>query len=138
MATAKRRLTLEVKSKEDFKVVHFTATEGLSQPFVVQLHLQSPKPDIDLEKIVGLPASFTSDSAKKHAKDTVRLWKGICNHIELGDVETSKQAKGQCTYVLSIVPRLWLLTQRSSETRISPVFPTQSFTAVAPIQSTMR
>jgi type VI secretion system secreted protein VgrG len=85
-------------------VRQFDIVEGLSTPFEVALVCMSADADLDLEKIIGQPASL------KLANDLLatRRWTGVCSYVEQMEAEPA----GQSTYALRIVPRLWLLGER--------------------------
>lgn len=115
MAAPTKSMHLELASKDDFKVIQFRVEESISELFSVELAIESPKPDIDLDNIVGHKASFRCDSGKVHLGDRIRQWTGICSDAQLLDINTYGPAKNKrCTYGLRIVPRLWLLSQRSN------------------------
>src|SRR3954462_10157360 len=88
----------------------FSVQEAISSLFQVSIVAMSPKPDIDLEAIVGQPASLQILSGVLHVTRWGRHWKGVVSHIEQLQVEVSD--KGQSTYSITIAPSLWLLTQR--------------------------
>jgi type VI secretion system secreted protein VgrG len=83
------------------------AKEALSKLFRVSLTVVGRNADIDFESVVGQPAHFGLFGALP-LPGCVRHWYGICNHFELQRVE----ATGLSTYHMTIVPVLWLLTQR--------------------------
>lgn len=119
MAARNDRIKLEVKIKEELSVRQFAASEGLSQMFSLQLAVMSPKPDIDLARIVGFDASLRIDSGKSNAADRVRYWTGICSHMELAHIAPQDQKADQLgtsehTYQMTVVPRLFLLSQRTN------------------------
>ncbi|HZO12826.1 MAG TPA: type VI secretion system tip protein TssI/VgrG [Polyangiaceae bacterium] len=98
-------------AESSLDVRRFDAHEELSKPFEVNIVARSTKHDIDLETIVGKGASLTIYSNNPALSVTERTWTGICNHIEQLRAEQEKGATGLSTYYLTLVPRLWLLTQ---------------------------
>ncbi len=100
-----KNLELDVASNDGLDVRNFAVQERLSSLFQVNLVAVSDNPSIDFDAVVGQPARFTL-----HAGTHDRLWTGLCNHFEQVRVEPS----GLSTYQLSIVPTLWLLTQRKN------------------------
>src|SRR5262249_49466186 len=77
--------------------------------YSISVMFRSPNPSIDLEAIVGKPAELRVISAYKHVRlGGERLWTGLCNHVE----QLQPEATGLSTYALSIVPVLWVLTQK--------------------------
>jgi type VI secretion system secreted protein VgrG len=97
-------LTLPTFPDSGLSVRQFDIVEGLSTPFEVALVCMSGDADLDLEKIVGQPASL------ELANDALatRRWSGVCSYVEQLEAEPA----GQSTYTLRIVPRLWLLSER--------------------------
>jgi type VI secretion system secreted protein VgrG len=81
----------------------FSIKEALSTLFEIQVLAVSSDGDLDLASIVGHPAWFRIDAA-----GTLRLWSGLCRRMQQIGVEPD----GLSTYELTIVPSLWLLTQR--------------------------
>lgn len=94
----------------DLSVRRFAIREALNTLTSVYVVFRAKDTSLDLEAIVGKPAEFRVVSGYLHVLGGgERSWSGICNRIELLQVEE----KGLTTYGLSIVPMLWLLTQRN-------------------------
>jgi type VI secretion system secreted protein VgrG len=100
-----KNLQLHVASGDGLDVRNFAVQERLSSLFQVSLVAVSDNPSIDFDAVVGHPARFAL-----HAGLHERFWSGLCNHFEQIRVEPS----GLSTYQISIVPTLWLLTQRKN------------------------
>jgi len=94
-------------------VRHFAVQEAVSSLFTVSVMARSESPGIDLEAIIGKPASLRVVSGWLYARlGGARLWSGIVNTIEqVHAVQPGGQGKELSTYSLTIVPSLWLLTQ---------------------------
>ena len=75
-------------------------------------------PDLDLASFVGQDAAFFLTGAVEQQ----RRWTGIVSRMEQVRVEPA----GLSTYDLTIVPRLWFLTQR----RNHRIFQHQSIPAI--------
>ena len=103
-------LSLWFESGEDtLSVRRFAVHDAISSLFSVSVWARSPNDDIDLETIVGKPASLQITSNAPHAwNGGVRRFSGICRTMH----QQRAEATGLSTYQLQIVPRLWLLTQR--------------------------
>src|SRR5690554_1900547 len=103
-------LELSFESKErSLSVRKFAVREGISRLFEVAIVARSPNEDIDLEALVGHGAGFLVVSSLL----TPRVWTGVCSQAEQVKVEQAGLgALGLSTYVLRIVPTMWLLTQR--------------------------
>jgi len=100
-----KNLQLHLASNDALDVRNFAVQERLSSLFQVSLVAVSDNPSIDFDAVVGQPARFTL-----HGGLHERFWTGLCNHFEQVRVEPS----GLSTYQISIVPTLWLLTQRKN------------------------
>jgi type VI secretion system secreted protein VgrG len=99
-------LELSFESKEDsLSVRHFTVRQALSSPFDVAVVARSKLAGIDLESIVGRPASLLMMGGALAAP---RVFSGVCSHMDQLQAETA----GLSTYFIRIVPSLWLTTQR--------------------------
>jgi type VI secretion system secreted protein VgrG len=92
-------------AEDSLSVRHFSVSEGLSALFEVSVVAVSPVDDIDFETIVGQTASFV---VRSDAAGRSRGWTGVARRFEQREAEPT----GLSTYALSIVPQLWLATQR--------------------------
>src|SRR5262245_16541482 len=86
----------------------FSVQESISGVFTARVVARSPNDDIDLETIVGRPALFRIVSGIAWAPLDTRTWTGVVSEMELTRVESD----GLSTYELTLVPHLWLLSQR--------------------------
>jgi type VI secretion system secreted protein VgrG len=102
------RLAFE-SGEQTLEVRHFSVHETMSAPFTATIVARSSKEDIDLESLVGKAgALFTMGNLA-----AARAWTGVVSHAEQIDVEPpTATSHGLSTYLLRIVPTLWLLTQR--------------------------
>jgi type VI secretion system secreted protein VgrG len=90
---------------DSLSVRHFSVSEALSTLFEVSVVALSPLDDLDFETLVGHGASLTvHPGAVGHS----RGWTGVCNHFE----QLQAEETGLSTYLIKIVPDLWLLSQR--------------------------
>ncbi|MDI3289753.1 type VI secretion system tip protein TssI/VgrG [Polyangium sp. 15x6] len=106
-ASRTSNLSVELASGDGFDVREFSVSEKISQLFEVRLVALSDNPNVDFEAIVGQPARFVMHGGHGEGAQP-RVWTGICNELEqLGAEET-----GLSSYNVSIVPTLWLATQR--------------------------
>jgi type VI secretion system secreted protein VgrG len=96
-------LEVELASGDALEVCEISVKERISTLFQIELVVRSPNPAIAFDAVVGQAARFTV-----HAGTHDRRWSGLCNRIELTRVEPD----GLSTYLVSIVPVLWLLSQR--------------------------
>ncbi|UQA55603.1 type VI secretion system Vgr family protein [Polyangium aurulentum] len=103
-------LDLSFESGEQtLSVRSFSVHEGISTLFSATIIARSPKEDIDLESIVGKAAGFLMVGGLL----TPRAWTGIVSHMEQLEVEPpTGTSLGLSTYLIRIVPQLWMLTQR--------------------------
>jgi type VI secretion system secreted protein VgrG len=104
-------LRLWFASGEDsLSVRHFSVREGVSALFEVDLVARSANDDLDLESLLGRPASFRVQRALAEGAGAPRTFHGVCSAARQARVERS----GLSTYELRIVPLLWLLTERKN------------------------
>ena len=101
-------LHLTLACGEPLQVHRFSVLESVSSPFLVKVLARSPDPSIDFKAILGSPAALSIEDAD-------RAWSGVCNSVRLVQaVDTGLAEVGLSTYELTIVPRLWLLSHRTS------------------------
>src|SRR5262245_43912711 len=96
------RVELHVASRDSLDVRRFRVSERMSSIFEVDLVAVSDNPDIDFEAVVGRPMSFVAHGAQ------TRAWAGLCSGLRQIRVEEHNLS----TYELTLVPTLWLTTQR--------------------------
>ena len=108
------KLELAVASGDSLSVRRFSVRESVSNLFTVTVTAMCEDPSLDLEAIVGKPASLRASTGYAHALlGGARLWTGVCNYVELAKgVAPQPGEKPLSTYFIRIVPTLWLLTQR--------------------------
>ncbi|MRG97576.1 type VI secretion system Vgr family protein [Polyangium spumosum] len=98
--------------REELSVRTFSVREAISEPFEVSILARSHDASIDLEGIVGKGAAFLMERGDHFSIGQARRrWEGICTHIEQVRVEDSET--GESTYTLTIMPKLWVLGQRT-------------------------
>jgi type VI secretion system secreted protein VgrG len=90
--------------------------EAISTLYTVSVWARTPTPDLDLESLVGEPASLSIVHGTAYVAGLgARLWSGVVSFME--QLQPVPQGDGKMplsTYFLRIVPRLWLLTQRQN------------------------
>jgi type VI secretion system secreted protein VgrG len=96
-------LEVHVASGDSLDVRRFKLHERMSAFFEATAHVVCENASVDFDAIVGQPASFTLG-----AREGARTFHGLCRDFRLVRVEE----EGLTTYELSVVPTLWLLTQR--------------------------
>jgi type VI secretion system secreted protein VgrG len=76
--------------------------------------VRSPDPSLDLAGIVGQGAGFRVQAGYAHVKDGgARSWSGIvANAEQVEALQEVTRGEGLSTYLIQVVPKLWLLTQR--------------------------
>ena len=101
-------LSLFLESETSLDVRRVFVHEGLSTLFEVSVWALSPKPDVDLEAIVGRAARLSIEAPiLSSSADNSRSWNGICARCE----QLQAEPTGLSTYQLRLVPALWMLTQ---------------------------
>ena len=94
------RIQVAVASGDALDVLRFSVDEGISALFHVVVVAVAPSPDVDFEAIAGRPARFSLGP--------LRGWTGVCSQMR----QMAAADNGQATYEITIVPTLWLTTQR--------------------------
>ena len=104
-------LQLSFASGEDsLSVRRFVIHEAVSSLFSVSVWARSRNPSIDLSALVGQPAGLRIESGVRFVLKNDRIWSGLCAYAEQVEAEP---APNLSTYLIKIVPMLWLLTKRS-------------------------
>jgi type VI secretion system secreted protein VgrG len=98
------RLRVEVASHDALDVRTYEIEERMMALSRVQLEVRSKNHNLPFEEIIGQPATFSVEVSKTLS----RAFRGICSDAEQLDVAPD----GLATYRLTLVPTLWLLTQR--------------------------
>jgi type VI secretion system secreted protein VgrG len=98
-------LEVHVASNDALDVRHFAVQDGMSQIFSVALTAVSKNPNIDFDGVVGKDATFRLRSSSGSGD---REWHGLCSNL----LQVGVEENGVSTYQITIVPTLWLLTQR--------------------------
>ncbi|MBK8259277.1 MAG: phage late control D family protein [Polyangiaceae bacterium] len=96
---------------DSLSVRSFAIEEELSKCFEIALTARSPNPDLALSEFVGEPALFRMTHSIANAVPKVRVWSGVVRDMAQVRVEPD----GLTTYELTLVPALWLLTQRRNQ-----------------------
>jgi type VI secretion system secreted protein VgrG len=94
--------------EDSLSVRRFAVREAVSELFAVTVLARSPKPDLDLEAIIGRPAALQVSGDRSTTFLGGRRWAGVCSRI----AQVQAEPAGPSTYELHLVPALWLLTQR--------------------------
>lgn len=98
-----------------FDVRRFIVRETVSKTFVAELVAVSEDPSIDLDTIAGAAMTLRLDSGLRNAANSSRTWMGVCQYAEQsrGMLPSRDGTRVLSTYNVRIVPRLWLLSQRT-------------------------
>jgi type VI secretion system secreted protein VgrG len=86
-----------------FTPVRFSASEALTEPYLVAIDVLSPQKNIDPAKLLYQPVCLTVT----HPEGPVRYFHGIVRRLRTGASET----RDQWPYVIEVVPRLWFMAQ---------------------------
>ncbi|MFO0611586.1 MAG: type VI secretion system tip protein TssI/VgrG [Polyangiaceae bacterium] len=102
---------LRVAGGDAFDVREFAIDDGLSALFSVELVVLSPNPAVDFESHVGQEASFAiKTDAVTAASGVAPRWSGVISEIH----QLHAEPTGLSSYLVTISPRLWILTQRTN------------------------
>ena len=107
MTPTLHNLAVQVGSRDALDVRAFAVEQRISSLFEITLTAVSDNADVDFDAVVGHPASFRMHGGA-HALVPFRFWTGICKHMQ----QVAAEEGGVSTYELTIVPTLWLATQR--------------------------
>ncbi|MFO0756618.1 MAG: type VI secretion system tip protein TssI/VgrG [Byssovorax sp.] len=99
-------LTAHIASGDAVDVREFSVHERMNSLFEINLTVVADTANIDFEAAVGQKASFTMGGGV--AGTSGRTWTGLCSELHQIGVDD----EGLSTYRLTIVPTLWLATQR--------------------------
>ncbi|NUO53062.1 MAG: type VI secretion system tip protein VgrG [Polyangiaceae bacterium] len=102
------KLSLKLSTDADIDVRHFSVREAVSSLFSIHLQFVSSRTDIDFDGVIGREASFKVNRGGTFTEP--RMWSGVASNIEQIDIEDTE--KGLSTYQVTLVPKIWLLTQR--------------------------
>jgi type VI secretion system secreted protein VgrG len=105
LAEIEKRTTLESASPDKLHVRKCVLKMGMSQLFEAKLTLEVENDNLDFEPLLGQPVAFRTIHGDHH-----RHFTGIC--AEIGQVEGVTESRSLSTYAMTLVPNLWLLTQR--------------------------
>ncbi len=94
--------------ESSLSVRRFAAQESVSGLFSVSVWARSPSAVLDLESLVGKPASLRVENGVAFALHGSRAWSGVVSFIEQAQAEET----GLSTYHMRIAPSLWLLGHR--------------------------
>lgn len=104
---SRSKLRVDVASGDTFDVREFNIHQVINGLFSVTLIARCDNAVVDFTEIIGASATFTLEPAEESDKP-VQSWTGVCNEIE----QIAAEEDGLSTYHLSIVPSLWLLSQK--------------------------
>jgi type VI secretion system secreted protein VgrG len=102
VSAAERNLAVHVASGDALDVRWFHVDQRMSALFECTVVALSESPNIDFDAVVGQPASFHVEKGNRAS------WTGICSHLE----QVAVEERGLSTYRVTVVPSLWLATQR--------------------------
>ncbi len=106
-----QHLELRVDSPDHFDVREFQLDDGVNTLFSIELRVTCENPAVDFERTIGAQASFRIGIDRAVYGDTpAPKWTGIVADIR----QLTSEHTGLSTYVLRIVPHLWLLAQRTN------------------------
>ena len=75
-------LALTTAVGSPFDIRRFAVRESVSSAFEIELVAMAEDPSIDLESVVGKPATFRMEHGYAHANVGGRSWTGIVSHVE--------------------------------------------------------
>ncbi len=104
-------LSLEIDAEESFDVREFSLEDAISSLFHVDVVALSENPAVDFEELIGRDAAFHVDlSSAVFPSGQRRSWTGIIAEVD----QIGSEEEGLSAYNLTLVPKLWLLSQRTN------------------------
>lgn len=104
-------LRLVLDADDVFDIREVSIEDGLSQVFSIHIVAVSTNPAVDFEAIIGRGATVSIQVGEAiHGTESPPQWTGLVSEIH----QIRSEDTGLSTYRLTIVPRLWLLTQRTN------------------------
>ena len=97
-----------------FDIRRFRVRESISRPFEIEVLAIAEEHNIDLESVVGQPASLRVDSGYRFVASR-RQWSGVVSSIEqVQGMEAGRHGtRVRSTYFLRMAPNLWLMQKRT-------------------------
>lgn len=105
-------LSLELPGSDRFEVRELNVHDGLSSLFRIDLTVRCENPAVELEDLIGQPATFRVklDAGLYPGNHAERVWTGVVSEMQ----QIASEDTGLSTYHVVVVPKLWLLTQRTN------------------------
>lgn len=111
MSRSPAGLSLEIDADERFDVREFSLEDAISSLFHVDVVALSENPAVDFEELIGRDAAFHVDlSSSVFPSGQRRSWTGLIAEVD----QIGSEEDGLSAYNLTLVPRLWLLSQRTN------------------------
>jgi type VI secretion system secreted protein VgrG len=112
LAASAPALSVEVASGDVLDVRRFHVQQRISTVFSVNLIVVGRNPDIDFDAVVGGAASFTIHRPGDGGPALDRTWTGLTSQFRQTSAEENGGVNQLSEYSLTLVPTLWLLSQR--------------------------
>ncbi|MFO0590628.1 MAG: type VI secretion system tip protein TssI/VgrG [Polyangiaceae bacterium] len=106
LSSLNHRLEATIATGDTLDVRHFNVAERISSLFEISLVATCDNDDVDFEAAIGQPMTFKLTKGVLPGQQ--RTWTGLCSQLQQVQVED----RGLSTYQITLVPTLWLLTQR--------------------------
>lgn len=105
-------ISLEMPSDDIFDVREFRIHDALSTLFRADLTVACDNPGVEFEDLIGKAATFRVklDAGLYPGKASERVWTGVIAELQ----QLVSEDTGLSTYHVAVVPKLWLLTQRTN------------------------
>lgn len=104
-------LSLEIDADDHFDLRELTLEDAISSLFQADVVAMCDNPAVDFEALVGRDATVRVDlNSSLHPGEGPRSWKGIVSEVH----QIGQEEEGLSAYSITVVPRLWLLSQRTN------------------------
>lgn len=111
MTSSPAGLSIEIDADDRFDLRELSLEDGLSSLFQADVVAMCDNPAVDFEALVGREAAVRVElNADLHAGQGPRSWTGIVSEVH----QLGQEEEGLSAYGITVVPRLWLLSQRTN------------------------
>jgi type VI secretion system secreted protein VgrG len=104
-------LSLEIDADDRFDIRELSLEDGISSLFSADVVALCDNPAVDFESLVGRDAAVRVElNSALHPGQPPRAWTGIVSEVH----QLGAEEEGLSTYSITVVPKLWLLSQRTN------------------------
>ncbi|NUO51451.1 MAG: type VI secretion system tip protein VgrG [Polyangiaceae bacterium] len=110
-ALLRGNIELELASSDTFDVRDFRLQDSLSTLFRADITVVCDNPGVEFEDLIGKAATFRVKlDGGLYPNQSERVWTGVVAELQ----QIVSEDSGLSTYHVAVVPKMWLLTQRTN------------------------